>query len=83
MSRGVAVTAWEPLEIKGNMLQVLAVPCNSGRGKADQHDAVQRGHRPEQPPAVDRRDIAIAERRIIPKGEVEQIGLGRGRSTRS
>jgi manganese/iron transport system permease protein len=52
-------------------------------GPADQQDAVERGHRREQPPLRNGESIAIAERGVIAEGEIDEVrawrrGLGGG-----
>src|SRR6478735_6124098 len=41
------------------------------RRPAEQQHAVHGRHRAKQPPALDRHDVAVAQRRIVDKGEVQ------------
>src|SRR3954471_16210478 len=47
-----------------------------GSRPAEHYDTVHCGHRPNQPPRLHRRDIAVTERRVIDEGEIEQIAAG-------
>ena len=46
------------------------------RRPADQHDAVQRRHRPQQPPLLRRDQVGIAERRVVAESEIDELDPG-------
>ena len=46
---------------------------NDGGGPAEHQHAIHRRHRPEQPPALRQDDVAVAERRVVHKPEIQNI----------
>jgi len=49
---------------------------NDGGRPTKQQHAVHRRHRPEQPPALHRGYVAVAERRVVHESEIHDIGAG-------
>jgi len=51
-----------------------------GGGPSEHQDAIHRGHRPDQPPFLDGRDVAIAERGVVDECEIQELAALRRRA---